>query len=81
MDELLTGYFLSEDVIKTSEKEVLLSFLKLYNFPETPFFFFNVTQKTWIMTVKPEICFTLRLFHILKTTVNSLPKFQQQVLK
>lgn len=39
MDELLTGYFLSEDVIKTSEKEVLLSFLKLYNFPETPFFF------------------------------------------
>ena len=55
-DELLTGSFLSEDVIETSKKGVIFSFLKFYNFTQT-LFFLSVTQKNWIMVVKPEICF------------------------
>ena len=55
-DEQLTGCFLSEDVIEASKRGVIFSFLKFYNFTET-FFFFSVTQKNWIMVVKPEICF------------------------
>ena len=56
-DELLTGYFLSEDIIETSKKGVIFFLTKVLQLYPNTFFFLSVTQKNWIMVVKPEICF------------------------